>query len=363
MIDNRTQTIKDICNLINIKPIFEDDDYEKASDMFCDFAETIAKINFDDKYGRVEYITNNKRKVIINGEIIINNEKINYCINAYHNDDYNFDNMLKIYYLLSKLLTKNQTPHIILPMFSFKTNIQVFIDDNLMDSIGEKNLMYKNIFSKYDKDKKINILATEWTNRGNLLDFFKINNKNITILHWKGFLFQIISFLVVVQHIYPNFKHNNLKINNVFISKSYNKNKKNKYKLCKKEYKVDNVGYFTMIGNFDLSVINKDNNNNKNHYFDLHYFLATLVMQFSALKIYIPDEIIDFINRVIPDKYQKLGTEFVAITGKLKVNDEYTTPKNILENDILFKDFRILEVTPLININNNENPENIMIKI
>ena len=54
----------------------------------------------------------------------------------------------------------------------------------------------------------------------------------------------------------------------------------------------------------------------------------------------IPDEVKEFINRIVPEKYQKTNDNVIAERGRLLLDIEYTTPSKILKNDIFFKEFR-----------------------
>ena len=69
---------------------------------------------------------------------------------------------------------------------------------------------------------------SEWANKGDLLDFIRRHYNKLTLIHWKVFLFQIISTLAVIQSKFPSFRHNDLKANNILVHKD-KESKKNLY--------------------------------------------------------------------------------------------------------------------------------------
>ena len=69
---------------------------------------------------------------------------------------------------------------------------------------------------------------------------------------WQCLFFQIISTLAVIQSKYPSFRHNDLKANNILISKTDVYNKKLLYKVNKKEYILPSIGYCIYLWDFDL---------------------------------------------------------------------------------------------------------------
>ena len=50
----------------------------------------------------------------------------------------------------------------------------------------------------------------------NLFDFIKNNSDNLQ--YWKILLFQVISTLADIQKLYPQFRHNNLMIKNIYVN-------------------------------------------------------------------------------------------------------------------------------------------------
>lgn len=262
--------------------------------------------------------------------------------------------------LLSYFVVKKQTPHIVLPIGTFYANITPFI--NLIDGnyVDKENKRYQEFIDKYNNGEYydvVSILISEWANRGDLLEFVKKNYKEFTTLHWKVIFFQIISVLAVIQSKFPSFRHNDMKANNVLIHKIGQRGTIFSYIVCKKKYYVPNIGYQIKLWDFDFSsipgVIENAKVNAKwtdeinvkpvqNRYYDLHYFFNTFIKKgfFPELMedANISKEIKDFVNRLVPSKYQ--SGELVTKKGRVLTNEEYLIPDDVLRNDVFFEEFR-----------------------
>jgi len=272
--------------------------------------------------------------------------------------------------LLSMFIVKKQTPHLIIPYGTFNTNIETFINSVKLDKIDEKNERYKEFIDRYndgDFSSTVSILITEWANRGDFLDYMRHNYKDFKLMHWKVFFFQILSVLAIIQSKYPSFRHNDMKANNILIQKIDLKREYYRYLVVGMKYKVPNIGYQIKLWDFDFSCIPGIVDNIKvsskwtkkinitpeqNRYYDIHYFFSTMSRKGFFPQILtdsiIPKEVKEFIERVVPQKY-KNNPDYVHEKGRILINDEYTTPDELLKKDIFFAEFR----------NNNKEPENI----
>ena len=263
--------------------------------------------------------------------------------------------------LLSYFVVKGQTPHITLPVSTFNTSIKPFI--NLEDSIvNSDNKKYNEFVEKYKEGyyhDNVSILISEWANRGDLLDFIRKDKryKKFKAIDWKVFFFQIISILAVIQSKYSSFRHNDLKANNILVHKIAKRSSEFSYTICKKKYKVPNIGYLIKIWDFDFACIPGIVNNSKvnddwttkinvvpkqNRYYDIHYFFNTLIKKGFFPEFMtdscIPKEAKDFVNRIVPNKYK--SGKYVAKRGRILIDDEYVIPNNILMHDPYFKEFQ-----------------------
>ncbi len=234
--------------------------------------------------------------------------------------------MIKV---LSYFVINNHTPHIVLPISTFNAKIDYFID--LFTNKKIENKKYASFVRSYGEGQYydwVSILISEWANGGDLLDYIRNNYKTMTLMKWKILLFQILSVLAVIQKKYPTFRHNDLKANNILIHNiklnTANKPVANiKYTITEQDFIIPNMDFQIKIWDFDFSSIPGIVDNAKvcakwtdeinvtpegNKYYDIHYFLNTLIRPefFEAYKEEgsVPQEIKDFINRVVPDKYK-----------------------------------------------------------
>lgn len=273
---------------------------------------------------------------------------------------------LMIIKLLSYFVVKKQTPHIILPIGTFDTNIETFVSLIKDDYVDKDNKKYQEFVDKYKKGeyhKYVSVLICEWANRGDLLDFIRKNYKKFKPMHWKVLFFQIISVLAVIQSKFPNFRHNDLKANNILVHKINRKPAKFSYTVVKCVYEVPNIGYQIKLWDFDFASIGGTVENakvnakwtkainvssNKNRYYDIHYFFNTLIKkgffpQFMTEDI-IPKDAKEFVNRVVPKKYQ--SGENIHKRGRILTDEEYLTPDEILKTDKYFEEFRVNKKRP-----------------
>lgn len=264
--------------------------------------------------------------------------------------------------LLSYFVVKGQTPHITLPISTFNTSIKPFVslvEDSIVDSDNRK---YQEFVEKYKEDyyhENVSVLISEWANRGDLLEFIRKDKryKRFQAIDWKVFFFQIISILAVIQSKYPSFRHNDMKANNILVHKIAKRSSEFSYTICRKKYKVPNIGYLAKIWDFDFACIPGIVNNSKvnadwttkinvdpvkNRYYDMHYFFNTLIKKgfFPEFMTdsHIPKEAKDFVNRIVPNKYK--DGKYIAKRGRILIGDEYLTPNNVLLYDAYFEDFR-----------------------
>lgn len=265
--------------------------------------------------------------------------------------------------LLSYFVVKKQTPHIVLPIGTFNTSISTFvslIEENVVKSDNEKYAEFVEGYKKGEFYESVSILISEWADRGDLLDFIRLYHNAFTPTYWKVIFFQVLSVLAVIQSKYPSFRHNDLKANNILVQKIIKKNDTFSYRVARCEYKVPNIGYYIKLWDFDFACIPGIVDNKKvecewtakinvkpeqNRYYDVHYFFNTLIKKGFCPEVLTgvnsPQELKDFINRIIPQKYQKTGTEYVHKKGRLLVNDEYMTADYIIKNDPYFEEFRV----------------------
>jgi len=356
------------CILSDKNNLTKEDIRDLLPKKYLDFNKAITQLG-----GKLLYIKSGSTGHTFKGVYLDNNKKPNYGIkiSAYpkkehYGDLYNINRPenveLLMIQLLSQFVKNKQTPHIVLPITTFNTSIKTFV--NIKDEFV-KNKKYDQFLKRYKKGEyyeKVSILVSEWANHGDLLDFLKKNYKSLSLKQWRIIIFQILSVLAIIQAKYPNFRHNDMKANNILIHK-IGKNKiskfdKYRYKINGQKYIVPNIGYQIKLWDFDFATIpglidnskvNAEWTNRinitpvKNRYYDIHYFFNTLTRKGFFPQFWeknnVPKKIKAFIKRIIPDKYTK--GEFVSDRGRILVNDEFITPDEILKTDKLFRVMRI----------------------
>jgi len=265
--------------------------------------------------------------------------------------------------LLSYFVIKKQTPHIVLPMGSFNTSIKPFvnlINDQIVDDSNKK---YKEFVEKWQKKEyygEVSILISEWANQGDLLDFMRKWYREFELMEWKVIFFQIISVLAVIHSKFPGFRHNDLKANNILVHKINHRRTLYRYLINGQYYVFPNIGYQIKLWDYDFACIPGIVENAKvealwtneinvkpvqNRYYDLHYFFNTLIKKgfFPEIMVdkNIPNEVREFINRVVPPEYQNdKNGKVVSKRGRILIDTEYLTPDKVLKHDEFFKEFR-----------------------
>lgn len=269
---------------------------------------------------------------------------------------------LLIIRLLSYFVINRQTPHIVLPIGTFNTKINVFM--KIAQNRIVKNKKYDAFYEKCKNNEfydDVSVLISEWANGGDLMDYIRKNYEDFSNRHWRVIFFQILSVLAVIQKKYEAFRHNDLKPNNILvqqITSSENTNNKFKYEINDQIYVVPNIGIQIKIWDFDFATIpgivdnakveakwtNRINvKPKKNRYYDVHYFFNTLTKNGFFPEFfdseYVPKATKEFVNRIVPSKYK--SGKYVTKRGRIKVNNEYTTPDKILKTDIYFNKIRL----------------------
>jgi len=265
---------------------------------------------------------------------------------------------------LSYFVCNQQTPHIVLPIATFNTEIKPFI--NLIKENAKGNKKFEEFMKKYkngDYYDKISVLISEWANGGDLLDYVRANYKTMTLKEWRVIFFQILSSLAVIHKKYPSFRHNDMKANNILLQVSDNKSNQTKYryKVNGMEYMVPNIGIQIKLWDFDFACIPGMVDNAKvdadwtkkiniksqmNRYYDIHYFFNTLTKKGFVDHFWdspqIPKKVKEFIRRVVPEIYAE--GEHVSERGRILLDKEYTTPDEIIKIDPFFEKMRINKI-------------------
>lgn len=298
-----------------------------------DFYKIITQIG-----GRLHYIKSGTTGHTFKGVIDCgNNETFEYAVKvvAYpkkdkygtiHDSDRPENAEIMMLRLLSYFIVCKQTPHIVLPIATFNTSIKPFLtllDDNVVDENDKKYIEFLDKYKDGEFHDEVSILLSEWANRGDLLEYIRKNYKQIQLLHWKVFFFQIISTLAVIQSKFPDFRHNDFKANNILLHKITRDKPRFTYRVQHKNFVVPNMGYSIKLWDFDFACIpNKIKNikvelpwtkpinvkPERHQYYDIHYFFNTLAFTGFFPKFmgseYVHKDVKEFVKRVVPDKYR-----------------------------------------------------------
>lgn len=269
---------------------------------------------------------------------------------------------------LGWFVTSGQTCHIMLPIGTFNIKLEKFIKiakKKIVNEDKERIKKFDEFVKEYNNKQyypTASVLVAEWANSGDLYEYLKQNYHNMTVTHWKSLFFQVISVLAVIQEVFPTFRHNDLKPNNILVN-TYKCDKKIaiiSYNIKGQDYILPNVGFTIRLWDFDFACIPNvvdnakvysewANNINikpeKNRYYDMHYFLNTLSNKSFFPEIFeskkVPDEVREFVRRIVPEKYAK--GKNVVNKGRLQVDDEYILPIDVLNKDPFFQEFRWTE--------------------
>ena len=365
--DNPVETLVNWYKSKNIDSLTKDDIRDILPKKNYDFGKVIEQIG-----GKLLYIKSGSTGHTFRGVYLDDSKKPSYALKvvAYprkenYGDVYSPNRPenaeLIILSILSQFVLSNQTPHIILPICTFNTNIKPFV--NLPKGDFVKNKKYDQFVERY-KNKEyynnVSILISEWASYGDLMDFLRKKYTKFTLKHWKVLFFQIVSVLAVIHRKYPTFRHNDMKANNILVDKVPISKKYNRYmyEINGQAYVIPNVGFNIKLWDFDFACIAGLVENAKvsakwtskinikpveNKYYDLHYFFNTLTRKGFMPEFFtdkaIPQEAKDFIHRIIPEKFRTPG-KYVSERGRILINDEIFTPDWVIKNDPFFEDFR-----------------------
>lgn len=283
--------------------------------------------------------------------------------------------------VLSYFVVNQQTPHIVLPIGTFNTDIRTFIA--LAKNKMVENKRYDQFVKRYRQSEyhsEVSVLISEWANGGDLMEYINNNYKTMKLKEWRAIFFQIISVLCIIQQKYPGFRHNDLKPNNILVQNIEVNDRKKLFKYDininqeKYEFIVPNIGMQIKLWDFDFACIPGIVDNAKvnaewtdginvrpiqNKYYDLHYFFNTLTNKpfFANFwdKREIHPSVKQFIRDIIPEQYREFDKKIVEVDengeehviqkiisdkGRYLLNEEFTTPEKILIEHPFFDKMR-----------------------
>jgi hypothetical protein len=256
---------------------------------------------------------------------------------------------IKIHNLISQYLIENNFPNIILPIYNFQSNLNMF--NNLVDQCipPESRNRYSRLINKYKDGQIHNYVTISLIEQLRWERLDKYLPRYLDVQLWKIIIFQVIALLAKIQEKYPTFRNNIYKVSSILVANNPCA-RTLKYKINGKLYKLPDLGVQIYMHDFTFSnitgVVENDIvkmvwtdqigiKNKKNKYYDVNHFLNSVqhVIDEHAINI---TSINKFIERNIP-------TTSKHVKYRLLDDVEYITPASIIENDILFEDFRVAD--------------------
>ena len=150
----------------------------------------------------------------------------------------------------------------------------------------------------------------------------------------KKLLFQVIHTLAVIQNEYKHFRHNKLSPDNIIVYVKKSSSEYDEYNFNGVKYNVPKNKFIIKIGNFNYSSIPEYYGNSSkipfgnknNHYFDLHFFLNSLldIIDISGCD----SNTTEFINKIIPQKYRSNKNNYY-----MEKNVELFSPAQLIEDE------------------------------
>ena len=235
-----------------------------------------------------------------------------------------------ISYLLSPLVVNKMIPNLLLPIVNLDVKLSQ-VSDFLVPLVPFGNFTKK--IKKGDYSNLLSVRVRENFYNSKTLKNLIENSSEKKKINLKPILFQTLYTLNKLNEHYPNFRHNDLSPENIFLYKS---RKSTKYKREGTNYLVKHNNNFVKITNFEKSVVpnffessaakkvplhGKDNS-----YFDFHYLLNTMLYKnkLSSKNIKNYNEFKEFIDRVFPKKHRgknKKGYYLEKNTEPLKLKE------------------------------------------
>jgi hypothetical protein len=285
-------SINDIkISLIDSSMIDEYENYEKnINDILNAKFKLINDTNLELNFKRYSDMYSSLLKI----KFYTNEKQIDSFISEINNDSL-------FSYILSNLVLQKKTKHILLPII----NIDIYYDK--IKNIINNDILQQKIQDLINTNKIHNICCLqvrEYYFQMKTLDVYLKDNSNT--INYKHLLFQIIHTLVILQNEYEGFRHNNLKLNNIYL---YLKKSSTDYieytGFYNDKFYINNLEFEIKIANFDKAIIPKFyeilNNDKINHYFDIYTFLNDLWNFINNNNINIDNELKSFFELYLPN--------------------------------------------------------------
>ncbi len=299
------------------------------------------------KKGKFTYMDYNQKDNLIYLKRYSDSYPVTVKIGMYHSNTDNLsspsNNDSLFSYLLSQLVLKRKTNHILLPVINFD------VEFDKVESLIKSIPIYSSIKEKVEFEEVNKIMSVRVREHFFKSKLLKEHLQEHTC-DYKPLLFQLIHTLAVIQDEFPGFRHNNLTIDNILIYIKKEEFSENVYEFGKDKWVIPNIGFDIKISNFEKSTLSnhyeisqRDTDvpyvNDENNYFDLHTFLNSLIEGNHKMSLKTNNscdlETKKFLDKVIPQQLR--GSK----------NDSFYLNKNVvvakpteLLNDPYFKEYK-----------------------
>lgn len=229
----------------------------------------------------------------------------------------------KISYILSELAAHD--PFIVLPIMNFDVTGKELekLNSNIFKVVGTNGT----------KDDVYYIHIKEHFNKLEPLSKYLKERKEDN--YYRIILFHVLFALYKITKKYPNFSHNKLNLDNVFIHHRPGLDPMQHFEVNNTVFNVPNLGFEVKLDNFEDAFITEGENN---QFFDIHYFMTHLMNTFQDL----PKPLETFYKSIIPDDIAFKGdlSKFDGFDRSIKMPESTSlTASSILTKNNFFIDF------------------------
>ena len=242
-------------------------------------------------------------------------------LSSFNNNDSLFS------YLLSYLSLNNKTNHILLPIINIDVGFSQFED--IVSKVSNYDIIKKKLNNNEISDIFSIRVRENFFKSMTLSEYISSNQCDL-----KKLLFQVIHTLAIIQNEYKHFRHNNLSPDNILVYLKKSTSEYDEYNFNGIKYYIPKNKFIIKIGNFNFSSIPEYYGNSSkipfgnknNHYFDLHFFLNSLldIIDISGCD----SNTTEFINKIIPQKYRSNKNNYY-----MEKNVELFSPAQLIEDE------------------------------
>jgi hypothetical protein len=247
------------------------------------------------------------------------------------------------HYVFSELVINEGYRHVCLPIMFF-------------DIEKEELKKYPDVYAilKENEKSKFNVFVYErYAETKNLEQFIK--EEKMTLKHWKVLFFQVFFILAKINEIYKVFRHNKLNLDSFKVYKvKENEDTFKQYKIAGTVFSIPNMGFELKLTNFYDSVLEEYFSNNTttkkqpNEYYDIHYFISSLLLSVDSAEDFFPQDVNLFFNAMVHENFRpNKSSEFDGL-NEIEFNmvsSELITPHSVLTKNNFFKEFIMNDIS------------------